>query len=444
MDHNTQSYIDIIDKSDSDNDNDNDTDIQSEKIPKFKPQMHTTNNNSMVDGLISKYLSIIDSDNNNTLVSMKKRSSAICKYILDRTKEISAQIITIWFKQHRGDEKISHWLQKAMVKLMNPRSEHKTIKDAERLIIDIFNVITKAKILKIDWMPRMKLLDIITSIINNSRLNINVITTAKECKSLFNLYKIPKSLHKLAKVTSNTSISSINSIGTTASIRRSISGGIGYVNPKGDVFDPEFEENFSAEERDNNSVSGRFSEVEHEENICIKMKDFDNVSQDIDWHEIIYGRYGSIKTEHEEKYVVSVVLKDINNNQLKPGFDIGKYKKIFVYIRGCNKIGIYDCMNSYKKIIDKVKETSRDMRERERERDRNRERDSNKNRHRNRRERRVSDRDRDRKKRERDRNRRDRDRSRDRHRSRDNNRRGYRHRDRDRDKSKNRDRDRRN
>eukprot|EP01083_Nonionella_stella_P163508 538369_1 len=290
----------------------------NELIPKYSL-------NAMVDGIVTNFLKQIGRDSSLT---MRSRSAAICKCLLQRTPEISRAVITIWIKQHKGDEKIHGWLQKAMVKLTNPSIDVRTKKDGEKLICDIFSVMTKCKMFKIGWKPRSKLMDVIASIMNNSRLDALIINLARNVKSLFgDQLGIPRTHHsvsprKLQLKSSNHRITTVNKSGKN-------------------VFDPSFEDDDDGDDADNT----------YNQKIAIKLSEYPK----LDWHEIVYGRYGSIKSEHEEKYGITVHIEDAKQQVLKPGFDAGKMDKIYVAIKGSNMLNINDAITSYKQIMNKKK-----------------------------------------------------------------------------------------
>merc|ERR1712228_856887 len=133
-------------------------------------------------------------------------SSQIYECLLFQNDILSKQVISIWIKEHKGDETITQWLQQTMVKLTIPKIESKTKKEAEKFMLDIFAVMIKAKKLKIGWKPRSKLIDIITSIINNSRLSQGIIKKAKHCRSLFVDKLIGKSSTKSKSISKSKSV----------------------------------------------------------------------------------------------------------------------------------------------------------------------------------------------------------------------------------------------
>ena len=193
--------------SDSDNDNDNDKKskikiktpvkiekikIEKKKLIKFEKKIPKlgvtviTNKLNDKQKMINSYIDMFLSVANLKDISMKKRSNSICKCLLQRTNDLSKSIITIWLKKHNGNQKIIEWLEKAIIKLTNPKIniDGKIKKDAEKLIIDLFSVIKKIKFLRIEWnLSSTKLNQLFNTIINNSRIdNINVNKQAKQCR----------------------------------------------------------------------------------------------------------------------------------------------------------------------------------------------------------------------------------------------------------------------
>ena len=76
-----------------------------------------------------------------------------------------------------------------------------------------------------------------------------------------------------------------------------------------------------------------------------------------DWHEVVYGRYGSIKTEHEQKYGVTVTLQDAQRKALKPGFDASHYTEICIFVEGHSAKAVADAVASYRGIVSAQRES---------------------------------------------------------------------------------------
>eukprot|EP01083_Nonionella_stella_P060515 157999_1 len=357
------------------------------KIPKFKlnneAQMKANKEQQtqMIDVTLQMFLVIANAQN----VPMKKRSSQICKCLLQRSPQICKGVITKWIKQHKGDEKSTLWLQKAMVKLTNPKIDLKTKKDAEKLIADIFSVMNKAKSLKIDWKPRSKLMDVITSIINNSRLDLHIIKSAKQCKALFsdkglNIQRLNKKYKQLKNA------STAQTINTNTS--------------KKNVFDPSFHDIPSPNIDEPNEIETVRSAplVKLKERVLIKIDEFGK----LDWYHMIYGRYGAIRKEQAARYHVSITLTDNNGNEIKQGTDTNKYEQLYIDLSGYNKGTLNDAVSYYKSMVHKERDRQkrayykekdrererervarqREIRDRERDRERERERTRDRERHR--------------------------------------------------------------
>merc|ERR1712228_931675 len=90
---------------------------------------------------------------------------------------------------------------------------------------------------------------------------------------------------------------------------------------------------------------------EYTEYIRIKLKNYPTM----DWHEVIYGKYGSIKLEYAQKYEVDACINDQNGNHLKPGFVESDYSEICIVVKGMNQLKISNAVSSYKCILNKLR-----------------------------------------------------------------------------------------
>ena len=118
---------------------------------KISKEVKQSNINKMVDVILTQFLQTTNARD----VSMKKKWTQICKCLLSRTNDLSKAVITNWLKQYKGDERLCSWLQKAMVKLTNPKIESNTKKKCEKFIADMFAVMIKTELFKIGWKSRV-------------------------------------------------------------------------------------------------------------------------------------------------------------------------------------------------------------------------------------------------------------------------------------------------